>query len=148
MARTPSAHTPVALTTTLARTVNSEAGSPSTGRDHGAVGLAVGAHGHADDRGVVGHRGTELERGGAGQGEREPGVVRPGVEVEEAGDEVIGLQRGQVGQGLVLVHLAVALADAPAASEVVEPQGGRVGAGDRLGDHTVLAEERDQEGEG
>ena len=32
MARTPSAQTPVALTTTLARTVNSEAGSPSTGR--------------------------------------------------------------------------------------------------------------------
>ena len=115
---------------------------------HGTVRLTVGAHGHGDDRGVVGHRRAVLERRRPGQRQGQAGVVGPGVEVEEPGHQVIGVERGQMGQRLLLVDLLVALADAPASREVVEPQCARVGAGDGLGDHAVLAEERDQEGEG
>ena len=54
-------------------------------------------------------------------------------------------KRGQVGEGLVTPHLAVAVPDAPTAGEVVHPQGRRVRAGHRLRHDAVASEEGDQE---
>ena len=75
------------------------------------------------------------------------GVVGPGVEVEEPRHQVVGAERGEVGQRLVLGDLPVSFADAPAAREVVHPQRGGIGAGHRLGDDTVAAEEGNEERE-
>ena len=115
------------------------------GAHDGSVGRSVGARREADDGGVVGHGGAELERGRAGEGHGQSGVVRPGVEVEEAGHQVLDVQRREVGQGLGLVDPSVALADAPATGEVVHPQCRGVRAGHRLGHDAVAPEERDQE---
>ena len=72
------------------------------GTDEGAVGHTMVIRREADDRGVVGHDGAELDRRRAGQGEGQAGVVGPGVEVQEAGHQVVGVERRQVGQCLVL----------------------------------------------
>jgi hypothetical protein len=112
-----------------------------------AVGLPVGAGGQADDRGVVRHDGAEFEGGGAGHGECQPCIVGPGVEVEEPCHQVVGAECGQVGQRLVFCDLPVSFADAPTTREVVHPQRGGVGAGHRLGDDSVAAEEGNEERE-
>ena len=51
-------------------------------------------------------------------------------------------------QGLGLVDAAVALADAQPTGEVVEGEGGGVGAGHALVDDAVAAEQGDEEGQG
>ena len=56
----------------------------------GAVGVPVRPGRQADDRGVVGDDRTELEGRRARHGEGQPGIVGPGVEVEEAGHQVVG----------------------------------------------------------
>jgi hypothetical protein len=111
------------------------------GTHDGTVGVPAFIGGQANDRRVVGHDGSVLERGGAGQRQGQAGIVRPCVEVQEAGNEMIGAQRRQMGQRLILGDALVADADAEAAREVVEPQRNGVGAGHGLGDHAVAAEE-------
>ncbi len=60
---------------------------------------------------------------------------------------MVGVQRGEMFEGLVPGHLVVALADAPTARDVVEPQGGGIRPRHRLGNHPVAAEEWDEEGQ-
>ena len=144
-ARTASAQTPEALTTMRARMGNSDASSSGTGRTTAPLAVPSAPVGEADDGGVVGHDRAVLEGGGAGHGERQAGVVGPGVEVEEPRHQMVGVQRGEVGERLVLGDLPVAFADAPAAGEVVHPQRGGIRAGHRLGDDAVAAEEGDEE---
>ena len=111
--------------------------------DAGHATAVVGQEGGGP--GVVGDDRAVVEDGRAQQREREAGVVGPGVEVQEAGDEVVGAQRREVLERLGAVDAAVAVADAQAAGEVVEPERGGVRAGDGLRDDAVAAEERDQE---
>ena len=113
------------------------------GRRHRARGVGD----QARHLGVVGHDGAVVERGRAGDGQGQAGVVGPGVVVEEPGHQPVGAQGGEVGQRLGLVDAPVALADAQPAGEVVEPQGGGVGAGHALVDHAVAPEEGDEEGQ-
>ena len=75
-----------------------------------------------DHRRVVGGHRAVVQDGGAQHGQGEPGVVGPGVEVQEAGHQPVGAQGGQVGQGLGLGHPAVPGPDAEPAGQVVEPQ--------------------------
>ena len=96
---------------------------------------------------VIGHHRPVVEGGRPEQVEGQPGVVGPGIPVEEAGHQLVGPERGHVGQGLFPGDPLVAAADAHAAGEVVEPQGGAVDPGHAPVDHPVPAEERDEEGE-
>ena len=77
----------------------------------------------------------------------EPGVIGPGVEVEEAGYEMFGAERREVGEGLVLGDLPVSFPDPPTTGEVVHPQRRRIGAGHRLGNDTIATEEGNEERE-
>ncbi len=144
-ARTSSAQTPAALTTTDARTSK---GVAAVGYDPGAGDPPVGGVGECVDPGVVGRHRTVVEDGGAQDAEREAGVVGPGVPVEESGHQMVGPQGGEVGEGLLLGHPFVAAADAHAAGQVVEPEGRPVGAGHAAVDHPGPAEEGDEEGDG
>ena len=94
---------------------------------------AAGAGGEGGDRRVVGGHRAVVEHRGAQDGQGEPGVVGPGVPVEESGHQPVGPQGGHVGQGLGPGHLLVAPADAHPAGQVVEPQGGAVDAGHARG---------------
>jgi hypothetical protein len=93
---------------------------------------------------VVGGHGPVVEHRGAEHSQREPGIVGAGVPVEEAGGQVVGTERRHVLECLLPGDLLVATADAHAAGQVVEPQGGRVHAGDTLVDHASLAEQGDE----
>ncbi len=118
-------------------------------RSHdGPVDGPVSSRREADDRRVVGDGGAVLEGCRAQNGQGQPGVVRPRVEIEEAGDEVVGRQRREMGERLVPADFPVPFSDAPAAGDVVHPKGRRIGPGHRLGHDAVAAEERDQEREG
>ena len=117
-------------------------------RSHsGAVGRPVRARGQADDRGVVGHDRAELVGRRARHREGQPGIVGPGVEVEEPRHEVAGVEGWQVCQRLLLRDFAVALPYAPTAGEVVQPQRGGVRAGHGFGHDAVTAEEGDEKRE-
>ncbi len=94
----------------------------------------VGAEG--DDGGVVGGDGAVTGYRRAGDGQRQPGVVRPRVPVAEPGDQPPGVEGREVGQSLRAAQAPMALTDAQAAGEVVKPQGGGVGAGRRPGGST------------
>ena len=113
----------------------------------GPVDPAVGTGDEGGHPDVVGGHRPVVEHRGAEHGQGQPGVVGPGVPVEEAGHQPVGPEGGHVGEGLRPGHLLVAPADAHPAGQVVEPQGGRVDAGHAPVDHPVLAEQRDQEGE-
>ena len=93
----------------------------TVGPDGGAADLAVGVLGDAGEGGAVDRHGTELDGGGAGDGEAEPGVVDGGVVVQVRRRDLVGRQRGHVRQRLVGRQALVELADAGAAGEVVHP---------------------------
>jgi hypothetical protein len=114
---------------------------------HGAVGGPVSAGRQADDRSVVGDDRAELVGRRARHREGQPGVVGPGVEVEEPRHEVVGAERRHVRQRLLLRDLAVPFPDAPTARQVVQPQRGGVRASHGLGHDAVTAEEGDEERE-
>jgi hypothetical protein len=82
-----------------------------------------------------------FERGSAGQRQGQAGIVGACVEVQEAGNQTIGVECRQMGQRLILGDAPVAGADAEAAGEVVEPQGNGVGAGHGRRDHAVAPEQ-------
>ena len=105
----------------------------------------VGAEG--DDGGIVGGDGAVTGYRRAGDGQRQPGIVRPRIPVAEPGDQPPGVEGREVGQGLRAAQAPMALTDAEAAGQVVEPQGARVGAGDALMDHAVVAEKRNKKGQ-
>ena len=121
---TSSDHTPLALTTTLARTsVPSARRAPVT---RPAVVRGVRRPGRSwPATAPYGGR-------GAGHGQRQPGVVGLRVPVEEGGHQPVRAQVREVGQGLGGVDALVPLADAHPAGQVVEPQRRRVGLGDAL----------------
>ena len=146
-ARSSSAQTPAALTTTPARTSigrpvsRSVRTAPAT-RPLGPQ-QAGGLHpvdGHRPERG-----------GGLGHGQGEAGVVDPGVVVEEPGGQAAPVEVGHELEGLPLRQPLVQLADPGAAGGVVHPQGGAdppgVGPGPGLAGHAG-GEDRDEEGEG
>ena len=114
------------------------------GRDADAGDVPALVVHEADRRRVVRRHGPVLEYRGPQDRERQPSVVGAGVVVEEAGDEAVGSQRGEVGGDLVRGDPAVASADAPASGEVVHPQRRRVPAGDGLVDYPALSEQRDE----
>ncbi len=143
-ARTSSAQTPPALTTTEARM--SKGVDPVRGDRRSADPPAVVGHEAGHRRVVGGHR-TVVEHRGAQDGEGEPGVVGPGVPVEEAGRQPVGPEGGHVGQGLLPGDLLVAPADPDPTGQVVEPQGGPVHTGHTAVDHPGAPEEGDEEGE-
>ena len=122
-------------------------GSPAVGGHRGAVDPAVGPGGEGGHRGVVGGHRAVVEHRGAQHGQGQPGIVGPGVPVEEAGHQPVGPEGGHVGQGLGPGHLLVAPADPHPAGQVVEPQGGPVDPGHAAVDHAVPAEQGDEEGE-
>ena len=115
------------------------------GAHQGAVGPPVVACREPDHGGVVGDGCTEFAGRGARQGKGQARVVGSGVEVDEPGDEVVGVERRQVGQCLFPGEAPMVVADAPAAGDVVGPQHTGVGPGYRPRRHTVTPEERDEE---
>ena len=80
----------------------------------------------ADGRGVVHGDGRVLEHSSPQDRKSQPGVVGPGVVVDESGNETVRAQSREVRGELLSGDATVALADAPAAGEVVHPQSGRV----------------------
>ena len=138
--RSSSAHTPVADTTTRARTwmspspVSTTAPSmrPSAPCVNSTHRAAVG-----DDRAVL--------RRSAGDRQREPCVVGGGVVVDEARRQPIGGQRRAMGERLLGVEPAMELADPGAAGEVVHPERRAHRLGDLLRDRPVLGEDRHEE---
>ena len=90
-----------------------------------------------DDRAVRGR--------GAGEQEREAGVVGLGVVVEVRRRDVRLAQRGHVRERGLLVDALVQLLDARAAGEVVHPQRAAERPGDLRVDEAVAAEHRDEE---
>ena len=122
-------------------------GGDDAGAGDGA-GCARRLAGQGGDLGVVGHDRAIVERRGAQDLQGQSGIVGPGIPVEEPGYQPVGAQRGQVLEGLGARHPLMALPDADASGEVVEPQGGEVGGGHAAVDHPVLAEQGDEEGEG
>ncbi len=118
------------------------------GYDAGAGHPPVGGMGERVDPGVIDRHRTVVEDGGAQNAKGEPGVIGPGVPVEEAGHQVVGPQGGEVGEGLFLGHLLMPAPDAHAAGQVVEPESRQVGTGHAAVDHPGAAEEGDEEGDG
>ncbi len=102
----------------------------------------------AGHRGVVGGDDTVLEGRRAQDRQRQAGIVGTGVVVEEAGHDTPRAQRREVCVDLLRRDLGVAVADPPAAGEVVEPQCHGVALHDALVDDAALAEEGDDEREG
>ena len=147
-ARTSSVHTPVALTTTLARTLISTRSS-SLARAHPGTGrpAAGAARSWTRPAGVVGHGGAVLEA-----------AVRTSVRVRRASSARASKYRKPAtrwsvssvgsGRGPRPCRPRGGAGRSGAARQVVEPQGRGVRPGHRLGDHAVLPEQRDQEGEG
>src|SRR5205085_10994310 len=84
-------------------------------------------------------------RGGAGDGEREAGVVGSSVPVQETGCQPVGFQRGQVLQRFFFGQAGVAVPDAYAASAVVVAKLARGNLRQTRGGRRVLAQDRDQE---
>ena len=121
---------------------------PGQGRGEGAVDPARAVAMEAAHGGVGRHRDAVFQGRGAGQGQGEAGVVGLGVVVHEPRHQAVPPQGGHVGERFVHAHPAVALADAQPAREVVEPQRHRVGTGQGLVEHPVLAEQGDEEGQG
>ena len=117
----------------------------SAGPDHDSVDPSLGVLLQAHRRGSVGHHGAVVERGGAQDRDHEAGVVDGGVVVEVGRNEAVASQRRHVGERLVVVEALVELADAPATGEVVAPHRDAQEARDLGGDHSTLAEHRDQE---
>ena len=99
----------------------------------------------AHGRGVIHGDGRVLEHGGAQNGKSQPGVVGPGVVVDEPGDETVGAQGGEVGGELLSGDAMVALANAPATGEVVHPQRRRVRPCRGPVDRSPLAEKGNEE---
>ena len=118
--------------------------APLDGADPGADDRAVGVLVEPDDRAPVGDGGAVVG-GGAGHGQGQPGVVGLGVVVDEAAHHLVGVEGRHVGQGLLGADALVELADAGAAGEVVEPQGGAHGLGQLGVDHAALAEHGEEE---
>ncbi len=115
------------------------------GLDHraGDTPVAVDDLHHA---GAVDHDGPVLG-GGAGDREREPGIVGGGVEVEEAAVQPVEVRAREVRRRLVGRQPPMELADAPTTRDVVHPQRGPQCLGDLARDHPVLRHDRDQERE-
>ena len=72
---------------------NSEVSSSGTGRTTAPSAFPSAPVVRRTTGRVVGHHGAELEGRRAGHGEGQPGVVGPGVEVEEPGHQVVGVER-------------------------------------------------------
>ncbi len=124
------------------------AGLGAEWRDLHAADPPVRAVLERDRRAVVEHRRTVVECRGAEHGQSEPCVVGPCVPVEEAIEQVVGLEGREVGERLGLRDALVAPPDADAPGQVVEPERGAVGAGDALVQHPFPPEDRDQKGKG
>ena len=86
-----------------------------------------------------------LEHGGAQDGKSQPGVVGPGVVVDEPGDKPVGAQGGEVGGELLSGDAVVALANPPATGKVVHPQRCRVRPCCGPVDDPAFAENRNKE---
>ncbi len=121
---------------------------PVDRRHPGPTHPAVGSGGQGGHRGVVGRHRPVVEDRRAQDRQGQPGVVGPGVPVQEARHQPVGPQGGQVGQGLVPADVLVTGADAHPPGQVVEPQGGAVDPGHPTVDHPVPPEQGDEEGEG
>ena len=102
----------------------------------------------ADDRGVVHGDGRVVENSGSQDCKSQPGIVGPGVVVDESGCEPVGPQRGEVGGELLRGYATVTLADVPATGEVIHPQHRRVRPCRGPVDRRSLAEKGNQEREG
>ena len=109
-----------------------------------AAGGVLEKGGHA---GVVRGDRAVVQDGGAGDGQGEARVVGMGIVVDEAGDQPGGVKGGHVVERLVAGDAPVELADARTTAEVVQPQRGAEGAGDRAVDHSVATEQGNQEGQ-
>ena len=90
--RTSSAQTPAALT--MQRAGDLEALAVGLDGDAGCT-ASGGVDGHVDDRTAVDDDGAALG-GGAGDGERQAGVVGAGIEVQVAGAELVEVGGGEV----------------------------------------------------
>ena len=123
-------------------------GLTTLGHDGDPADLPVGSGGDPGGGRVVRRHRIVLEDGGAQHRKREAGIVAPGIPVEESGHQSLGVQGGQMGQRFGGGDLLVSLADPDAPGQVVEPEGGQVDPGHAAVDHTVLAEQGDQEGKG
>ena len=115
------------------------------GLDHG-TGDATVTVDDLDHAGAVDDDGPVLGRG-AGDREREPGIVGGGVVVEEAAAQLVEVGAREVRRRLLGRQPPVQLADAPSAREVVHPQRGAQRLGDLPRDHPVLRHDRDEERE-
>ena len=146
-ARSSSAHTPAALTTTPARVSIRRPVSRSVRTAPADPAARRGSSPVASTRLTV----TAPRRGGGlGHGQGEAGVVDPGVVVEEPGRQPAPVEVGHELERLPLRQPLVQLADPGAAGGVVHPQGGAdppgVGPGPGLARHPG-GEHRDEEGE-
>ena len=88
-----------------------------------------------------------VHRRGAGDGEREAGVVGLGVVVHVRTGETVTGERRHVRQRGVDRDAVVALADAQAAGEVVHPERGAEHPGEPAVDHPAPGQDRDEERE-
>ncbi len=140
-ARTSSAQTPVALMTASVADVDGPPVGAHLEPGHPA-GVVLAQPGH---RGAVGHHRPEVDGGGAGHGQAEPGVVGPRVVVQVRRTQALTGQRREVGHGLVDRHPLVELADPGSAGEVVHPHRAAHGPRQLLVDHPVASEDRDEE---
>ena len=142
-ARTSSDQTPVALTMMEAATsmVRPSASTVAPGD------RALGVLGDAPQGGPVDDRGAVVQRGRAGHGEHEAGVVGLGVVVEVAPGQPVTAQRRHVRHGLVGRESLVQLPDPQAAGEVVHPHGRAHRSGQAPADEAVLGEDGDEEGQ-
>ncbi len=97
------------------------------------------------DRRPVDHDRTVVECSRAGQGQRESGVIGAAVVEEVARRQPLGGQRRHPFQRFVPLEPSVALADAPAAREVVQPHRRPHRPGQLGVDQAVLGEDGQQE---
>ncbi len=111
----------------------------------GAGDLPVRAGLESDGSAVVRGDRPVVEHGGAEDRESQACVVGASVPVEEALDQLVCTEGGEVGERLLTRDLLVAFADPDPAGQVVEPEGRAVDAGHAAVDDAGASEQRDEE---
>ncbi|MNN14559.1 hypothetical protein D3C81_1276310 [compost metagenome] len=112
--------------------------------DDGAIDLAVAVARDLHDLRVVGH-GRAMEGGGARDVQRQPRVIHPRIEIQEAPGQVLRIEGGAVREDLRLGQLLVQDAFAPAAGQVVRPEQALECLGEPLVEHAVALHHGKQE---